>query len=157
MIMEAHELKAVRADLHTVIYQTSHERFDVQRGHGTLHRGIKFSKGMETTIGKKMQELAVLVSQKEKLDEVIEKTQFSINGFIQRQYEARRKIADIAISNEILRIRIFSRDGWKCKKCLSPTDLTIDHIKSVKRGGGNDDENLQSLCRSCNSSKGSKP
>lgn len=36
------------------------------------------------------------------------------------------------------------------------SDLTIDHIHPEFHGGSHDPENLQLLCRSCNSSKGAK-
>ena len=52
-----------------------------------------------------------------------------------------------------VRARIFGRDGYKCVRCGIPDDLTIDHIIAVCRGGNNDDNNLQTLCRSCNSGK----
>jgi hypothetical protein len=46
------------------------------------------------------------------------------------------------------------RDGFYCKNCGSIDDICIDHILPVSRGGGNDESNLQLLCRSCNSKKG---
>ncbi|WP_200920517.1 HNH endonuclease [Citrobacter portucalensis] len=53
-----------------------------------------------------------------------------------------------------VRLRIFQRDKYRCKQCGISDDLTIDHIRPVSKGGGNEDENLQTLCRSCNSRKG---
>lgn len=49
---------------------------------------------------------------------------------------------------------IFERDGFRCKHCGTPDDLTVDHIIPVTAGGLSFDENLQTLCRSCNSKKG---
>jgi hypothetical protein len=48
---------------------------------------------------------------------------------------------------------IFQRDSYKCKKCDSPNDLTVDHIYPVSLGGKSLDQNLRTLCRSCNSSR----
>lgn len=52
------------------------------------------------------------------------------------------------------RRRILERDGYHCVMCLrEPTDhrfLHVDHILPRSKGGPNDDENLQTLCRSCN-------
>lgn len=42
-----------------------------------------------------------------------------------------------------------------CFKCGSTKDLTTDHILSKKSGGQSVWSNLQTLCRSCNSIKGS--
>lgn len=52
-------------------------------------------------------------------------------------------------------ITVGRRDGFRCACCgSSDGDLAIDHIKPVSRGGGNDPDNLQLLCTSCNSKKG---
>jgi len=43
-----------------------------------------------------------------------------------------------------------------CPSCLQNKDLTIDHIIPLSKGGRNDKENIQPLCKKCNSSKGTK-
>jgi hypothetical protein len=48
---------------------------------------------------------------------------------------------------------VFERDGWTCQRCGSHHDLTVDHIVPRAGGGSDDPSNLQTLCRSCNSSK----
>lgn len=52
-----------------------------------------------------------------------------------------------------LRSKILLRDEGKCKKCGSDSDLTIDHIFPRSLGGGSDEFNLRTLCRSCNSKR----
>lgn len=54
------------------------------------------------------------------------------------------------------RLRIYERDGYACLHCGTHVSLTIDHIVPVSKGGAHDDDNLQTLCRSCNSRKGAK-
>jgi 5-methylcytosine-specific restriction endonuclease McrA len=44
----------------------------------------------------------------------------------------------------------------RCVCCGSEEPLTIDHVKPLSKGGSNYIENIQPLCRSCNSSKGDK-
>jgi 5-methylcytosine-specific restriction endonuclease McrA len=44
----------------------------------------------------------------------------------------------------------------ECRKCGSLTNIQIDHIIPLSRGGRHSVGNLQPLCRSCNASKGSK-
>ena len=44
----------------------------------------------------------------------------------------------------------------RCACCGEEKSLTVDHIIPVSRGGRNSIENIQPLCRSCNSSKGTK-
>jgi hypothetical protein len=53
-----------------------------------------------------------------------------------------------------LRWAVFARDGYRCRRCGSAYDLTIDHVFPVSRGGSNDVSNLQTLCRTCNCQKG---
>lgn len=66
---------------------------------------------------------------------------------MRRQWEHRRdKLAPL----------VFERDGYFCKSCETPYNLTIDHIMPIARGGTNDLENLQPLCKSCNSRKGAR-
>lgn len=56
---------------------------------------------------------------------------------------------------------VMDRDGRRCQTpgCGATADLTIDHkiIPWVNGGTSKDPENLQVLCRSCNSSKGTGP
>lgn len=53
------------------------------------------------------------------------------------------------------RQKIFERDGFKCKKCGSTADLTLDHIKPKSDGGTDSMDNLQTLCGTCNINKAS--
>lgn len=53
-------------------------------------------------------------------------------------------------------LEVFERDDYACRHCGSRRQLTVDHIIPVARGGGNAFDNLQTLCRSCNSSKGTR-
>jgi hypothetical protein len=56
-----------------------------------------------------------------------------------------------------LRLEIYKRDNYTCKDCQRPGGaLTVDHIKPLSRGGLHVQENMQTLCRSCNSKKGDK-
>ena len=51
------------------------------------------------------------------------------------------------------RLRIFARDGHVCTYCGSNHRLECDHVVPVSRGGSEDDTNLTTACRSCNTSK----
>ena len=53
-----------------------------------------------------------------------------------------------------VRRKVFKRDGWACLKCGTKENLSIDHIKPKSLGGNNYQNNLQTLCRDCNSEKG---
>ena len=56
-----------------------------------------------------------------------------------------------------LRFEILKRDDYRCQMCgVTAKDgatLEIDHITPVSKGGTNDADNLQVLCRDCNAGK----
>ncbi len=48
------------------------------------------------------------------------------------------------------RLRVFKRDGWRCRSCGKPGVLECDHIRPIaKEGDWFDMRNLQALCRGC--------
>ena len=56
---------------------------------------------------------------------------------------------------------IIDIQGWRCANPNCLADLSehgydVDHVWPLSRGGSNSAENLQCLCKSCNSSKGAK-
>lgn len=80
--------------------------------------------------------------------------------------ECIKKLAQLEVNTDVvimrariseeMRNRIYARDGYKCLKCGSKDRLCLDHIKPFVNGGETTEENLQTLCRSCNSKKGAK-
>jgi len=58
------------------------------------------------------------------------------------------------------RIKIFERDGYKCRYCgkqLTRFTATLDHVKPVAEGGDNSFDNLLTACLDCNSRKQKRP
>lgn len=68
-----------------------------------------------------------------------------------RRFDTKRKPIGRVASRAV-----WDRDGWECVHCGSHRDLTVDHVIPVALGGTNDMDNLQTLCRPCNSSKGAR-
>lgn len=59
------------------------------------------------------------------------------------------------------RLAIYLRDEFRCVYCdqnlaniSDPRSITLDHIKTKSRGGGNEAHNLITACRKCNSRRG---
>lgn len=55
-----------------------------------------------------------------------------------------------------LRTQVFERDMYRCMQCGTHKNLTCDHIHPESKGGATTLDNLQTLCKSCNSKKGVK-
>ena len=73
-----------------------------------------------------------------------------------KSYQYKREQACLYTSDPTIRKKVFKRDGRKCVNCGTSKKLTLDHIIPVSKNGKNKLENMQVLCRSCNSSKGDK-
>jgi hypothetical protein len=55
-----------------------------------------------------------------------------------------------------LRMAVLRRDGFRCVVCDATEDLTADHVIPEAQGGETTFENLQAMCRPCNSAKGDR-
>lgn len=54
----------------------------------------------------------------------------------------------------MLQRRVHERYAYRCVTCASFFDLTCDHIVPESKGGATEFKNLQTMCRPCNSRKG---
>lgn len=66
-----------------------------------------------------------------------------------------KKPSKEVISRSIAK-QVFERDRYRCVHCESYLDLCCDHIIPESKGGKAELDNLQTLCRPCNSKKGVK-
>lgn len=57
---------------------------------------------------------------------------------------------------DALRFAVYERDGFQCLTCGSQESLTLDHVHPFSLGGTDTLDNLQTLCRPCNSRKGAR-
>ena len=58
---------------------------------------------------------------------------------------------------ELVRLRVFARDGWRCRNCGRAGRLECDHVVPLRDGGDPwDKSNLQTLCRPCHIEKSAR-
>lgn len=76
-------------------------------------------------------------------------------SYVKHQPISYREGISRQVSKE-LRQFIYSRDGFKCLKCNTKNNLSVDHIVPFSKGGRTLIYNLQTLCISCNSNKSDK-
>lgn len=69
---------------------------------------------------------------------------------------SKAKRSEIASNYNNIFMNIGKRDGFCCAHCCTSRDLEIDHIVALINGGTNDMDNLQLLCKVCNSQKSDK-
>ena len=55
-----------------------------------------------------------------------------------------------------VKLLVWSRDGGVCVRCGAAKDLHFDHIIPFSRGGSDESENIQLLCRTCNLTKSAR-
>ena len=55
-----------------------------------------------------------------------------------------------------LKLIVHQRDNFTCVMCKGTENLCVDHIIPEIEGGSDEIDNLQTLCRSCNSRKGTR-
>lgn len=67
-----------------------------------------------------------------------------------------RKLNVVGLLNESEWGKVLRRHGYKCAICGNLENLSIDHIVPVSKGGTNTRDNIQPLCKSCNSRKGNR-
>lgn len=79
----------------------------------------------------------------------IHNVNLNINNFENTENRGDR----VALSQAI-RTMVFEKDAYRCVNCGEHRLLEVDHIVPVCKGGGNEFENLQTLCATCNSKKG---
>lgn len=91
------------------------------------------------------------------IEEILSKLTHKIDGFYTDDeiWQSICRVERGRVSNK-MRFAIYERDGYRCKKCHRSgqfTDLEIDHIFPISKGGKSEFDNLQTLCSSCNASK----
>ena len=45
--------------------------------------------------------------------------------------------------------QVLERDGWRCQVCGSMQHLQVHHLKLRSRSGGDEEQNLITLCAEC--------
>ena len=81
----------------------------------------------------------------------------TINSFLKKGKlpgPEKRKRKNLHYSS--LKWKIFKRDGFACRNCNSQEFLELDHIIPVSKGGKDEEENYQTLCKKCNVRKKDK-
>ena len=74
---------------------------------------------------------------------------------LQSNYRSKKRQADGVLTSEAIRL-VLDTHGRACLRCGSVENIEIDHVIPLSKGGSNLFENLQPLCKSCNSSKGNR-
>lgn len=88
-------------------------------------------------------------------DEETEDWYLRNEGFYYRHRVQEERYQKVKIPSSI-RWQVWERDNFTCKQCGTRANLSVDHIVPESKGGSLNLDNLQTLCKKCNSSKGMK-
>jgi 5-methylcytosine-specific restriction endonuclease McrA len=64
----------------------------------------------------------------------------------------RRKSPRLRLDSESYRKlhrQVLERDGWRCQICGSMQQLQVHHLKFRRQSGGDEEQNLITLCAEC--------
>lgn len=157
------EIKGSEATARYHAAQVMHflERLEAEPDYDVLLALLKEMKFVNQSLGelghefkRRSQEVQIMARRLTELQGFVESTGFQLAKAVSLTYKECRKVADREIADPVLRKRIFARDCNQCRHCGATKLLTIDHIVPVYFNGTSDDSNLQTLCLTCNSSKG---
>lgn len=110
----------------------------------------------EKEVAKCYAELAKKIRLKDQAMQQLERLNEELLKSPRASYYLRRIEADRFIAKREVRETVFHRNDFRCIKCASTARLTVDHIIPVVAGGSDCLDNLQTLCFSCNASKGGR-
>ena len=89
--------------------------------------------------------------QKKTLEE--DKRYAASKGISVEELRNRRALKRARTIRGSVRKDVMLRDNYTCQYCGSQDELVLDHIFPFSRGGSNEADNLQVLCRDCNARK----
>jgi 5-methylcytosine-specific restriction endonuclease McrA len=55
-----------------------------------------------------------------------------------------------------LHLQVLERDGWRCQVCGSMQNLQVHHLKFRSQSGGDEEQNLSTMCAECHARMHSK-
>lgn len=85
-------------------------------------------------------------------DEQLKRLKAEVANFEALDQVSRGSQARHALRDDV-KLLVWSRDGGRCVACHSAHNLHFDHVSPVARGGSDESENIQLLCRTCNLAK----
>ena len=95
---------------------------------------------------------------KERMNELhrlwVSKNKESARQIDRKQYARRKKAKGNFTLKEWEEVK--KKHGYRCAICKKMKKLTVDHIIPLSKNGTNYIQNIQSLCKNCNSSKNNK-
>lgn len=89
------------------------------------------------------------------VDRIVKRTETVRSGLIQR---SKKHCVECNVTVEELRQLIIDAYGKKCRYCdkiIVINNLVVDHIVPISKGGTSNIDNLQVICKTSNSMKGS--
>lgn len=125
------------------------------KGNKSLCKQCKRDKSKKAYIPKSRLYSAEYYTQnKNKRKEIQQRYNRTIKGRISAIKRIRRRKQYVMQLSAIEWIQILERYNYACLCCGTQENITIDHITPLSLGGTDTIDNIQPLCKSCNSKKG---
>jgi len=84
---------------------------------------------------------------------IYQMTTFACLSPRQRRYFIENEHRYARDNSEKFRLELYKKYGYRCIRCNSTKELSIDHILPIAKGGTTVMKNLQILCQTCNTEK----